>query len=215
MPDDAARSGRGGARRARRTARRRRARSCRDRRAGARHHPRHQRDHRALGRQGRAADHQGVPRRGRDGIEQRYDIYDLFLRFPEPLAPRALRREIGERISRDGEVLCPLDPGEVRRELAVLAAAGVEAVAVCFLHSYRNPAHELAVAELAAREFPALAVSLSAEVVPELREYERATTTLANAFVQPLMDRYIARIEAELRRRGFAGRFYLMQSAGG
>src|SRR5581483_5580790 len=69
--------------------------------------------------------------------------------------------------------------------------------------------------ELAAREFPALAVSLSAEVVPELREYERATTTLANAFVQPLMDRYIARIEAELRRRGFAGRFYLMQSAGG
>jgi 5-oxoprolinase (ATP-hydrolysing)/N-methylhydantoinase A len=149
------------------------------------------------------------------GIEQRYDIYDLFLRFPEPLAPRALRREIGERISRDGEVLCPLDPGEVRRELAVLAAAGVEAVAVCFLHSYRNPAHERAVAELAAREFPALAVSLSAEVVPELREYERATTTLANAFVQPLMDRYIARIEAELRRRGFAGRFYLMQSAGG
>jgi 5-oxoprolinase (ATP-hydrolysing) len=149
------------------------------------------------------------------GIEQRYDIYDLFLRFPEPLAPRALRREIDERMSRDGTVLRPLDMDEVRHEMAWLAAAGVEAIAVCFLHSYRNPAHERAVAALAAREFPGIAVSLSAEVVPELREYERATTTLANAFVQPLMDRYIARIEAELRRRGFAGRFYLMQSAGG
>ncbi len=149
------------------------------------------------------------------GIEQRYDIYDLFLRFPEPLAPRALRREIDERISRDGAVLRPLDPDEVRREIAGLAAAGVEAIAVCFLHAYRNPAHERAVAALAAREFPDIAVSLSAEIVPELREYERATTTLANAFVQRQMDRYIARIEAELRRRGFAGRFYLMQSAGG
>ena len=149
------------------------------------------------------------------GIEQRYDIYDLFLRFPEPLAPRALRREVGERMSRDGEVLRPLDPDEVRREIAALAEAGVEAIAVCFLHAYRNPAHERAVAALAAREFPEIAVSLSAEVVPELREYERATTTLANAFVQPLMDRYLARFEAELRSRGFAGRFYLMQSAGG
>src|SRR6516165_10506762 len=148
------------------------------------------------------------------GTEQRYDIYDLFLRFPEPLAPRALRREIGERMSRDGSVLRPLDPTEVRREIALLAAAGVEAIAVCFLHSYRNPAHERAVAALAAREFPGIAVSLSAEVVPELREYERATTTLANAFVQPLIDRYIGRIETEWRDRGFAGRFWLMQSAG-
>jgi 5-oxoprolinase (ATP-hydrolysing) len=149
------------------------------------------------------------------GIEQRYDIYDLFLRFPEPLAPRALRREIAERMSRDGTVLRPLDPDQARREIAALAEAGVEAIAVCFLHAYRNPAHERAVAALAASEFPEIAVSLSAEVVPELREYERATTTLANAFVQPLMDRYIARFEAELRSRGFAGRFYLMQSAGG
>jgi len=149
------------------------------------------------------------------GIEQRYDIYDLFLRFPEPLAPRASRREIDERMTRDGSVLRPLDADEVRRELGLLAAAGVEAIAVCFLHSYRNPAHERAVAALAASEFPDIAVSLSAEVVPELREYERATTTLANAFVQPLMDRYIGRIETELRDRGFAGRFWLMQSAGG
>ena len=103
--------------------------------------------------------------------------------FPEPLAPRALRREIDERMSRDGAVLRALDVPGVRREIPLLAAAGFEAIAVCFLHSYRNPAHERAVAALAAREFPGIAVSLSAEVVPELREYERATTTLANAFV--------------------------------
>src|SRR5271166_4231482 len=149
------------------------------------------------------------------GIEQRYDIYDLFLEFPEPLVPRALRRGIDERVTRDGTVLRRLDLAQVRAEIAILANAGVEAIAVSFLHSYRNPAHEQAVAELAAREFPEIAVSLSAAVVPELREYERTTTTVANAFVQPLMDRYIAQIEAELRRRGFAGRFYLMQSAGG
>jgi 5-oxoprolinase (ATP-hydrolysing)/N-methylhydantoinase A len=149
------------------------------------------------------------------GIEQRYDIYDLFLEFPEPLAPRALRREINERITRDGGVLRPLDLDQVRREVEALARAGVEAIAVSFLHSYRNPAHEQAVAELAAREFPEIAVSLSAEVVPELREYERTTTTIANAFVRPLMERYIAQFERELRRRGFVGRFYLMQSAGG
>ena len=149
------------------------------------------------------------------GIEQRYDIYDLFLEFPEPLVPRALRHGIDERVTRDGTVLRRLDLAQVRAEIAILANAGVEAIAVSFLHSYRNPAHEQAVAELAAREFPEIAVSLSAAVVPELREYERTTTTVANAFVQPLMDRYIAQIEAELRRRGFAGRFYLMQSAGG
>ena len=149
------------------------------------------------------------------GKEQRYDIYDLFLQFPEPLVSRALRREIDERITRDGSVIRSLDLDEVRVEIEELARAGVEAIAVSFLHSYRNPSHERAVAELAAREFPEISVSLSAEVVPELREYERITTTVANAFVQPLMDRYIAQLETELRKRGFAGRFYLMQSAGG
>ncbi len=149
------------------------------------------------------------------GTEQRYDIYDLFLRFPEPLVGRALRREVAERITRDGLVLTPLDLDQVRAELRALVAAGVEAVAVCFLHSYRNPVHERAVGDLIAAEFPHLVASLSSEVVPELREYERGTTTVANAFVQPLMDRYVRRLEAELARRGFAGRFSLMQSAGG
>ncbi len=149
------------------------------------------------------------------GIEQRYDIYDLFLRFPEPLAPRELRREIDERVSRDGDVVTPIDLGQVRREVADLVGRGAEALAVCFLHAYRNPAHERAVRELVAREFPSLAVSLSAEVVPEIREYERASTTAANAYVQPLVARYVARLEAALRARGHRGRFYLMQSSGG
>ena len=149
------------------------------------------------------------------GIEQRYDIYDLFLQFPEPLAPRDLRREIDERTTRDGVIITPIDLDQVRREVADLVTRGVEALAVCFLHSYKNPAHERAVKDLLRREFPEVAVSLSCEVVPELREYERGTTTTANAYVQPLMDRYIARLEDALAERGFGGRFALMQSSGG
>jgi N-methylhydantoinase A/oxoprolinase/acetone carboxylase beta subunit/N-methylhydantoinase B/oxoprolinase/acetone carboxylase alpha subunit len=149
------------------------------------------------------------------GTEQRYDIYDLFLRFPDPLVPRAFRREVDERLDRDGRVVMPIDLGQVRHEVAELARSGAEALAVCFLHAYRNPAHERAVADLVRREFPALAVSLSSEVVPELREYERCATTAANAYVQPLMGRYVAKLEAALAERGFAGRFYLIQSSGG
>src|SRR5215831_12578325 len=107
------------------------------------------------------------------GIEQRYDIYDLFLKFPAPLASRAFRREIDERMSRDGRVVCPLDLDQARREVTDLVGRGVDAIAVCFLHSYKNAAHERAVGELIAREFPGVSVSLSSEVVPELREYER------------------------------------------
>lgn len=149
------------------------------------------------------------------GKEQRYDIYDLFLQFPEPLVPRPWRIEVDERMDRDGVPLRPVDLCEVRAAVRGLEAEGVEAIAVCFLHAYRNPAHERAVADLLRAEFPHLAVSISSEVVPEIREYERTSTTVANAYVQPLMDRYLARLESELRKRGFAGRFYLMQSSGG
>ena len=91
----------------------------------------------------------------------------------------------------------------------------MEAIAICFLHAYKNPAHERAAGTSIQREFPSLAVSLSSEVVPELREYERGTTTTANAYVQPLMDRYVARLDQALAERGFRGRFHLMQSSGG
>jgi len=149
------------------------------------------------------------------GTEQRYDIYDLFLQFPEPLVPRRRRLEIPERMDAQGRVVIPLDLAAVRAAARRLVDAGVEAIAVCFLHAYRNPDHERAVAALLRREFPELFVSLSCEVVAELREYQRAVTTCANAYVQPLMGRYLARLERELAARGFRGRLNLMHSAGG
>ncbi|MBG6118467.1 5-oxoprolinase (ATP-hydrolyzing)/N-methylhydantoinase A [Sphingobium sp. JAI105] len=149
------------------------------------------------------------------GREQRYDIYDLFLEFPDPMVSRDLRREIDERINRDGYVVQGLDTEAVRKQLRELINEGVEAVAVCFLNSYRNPAHEQAVGQIVQAEFPELAVSLSSEVVAEISEYERSVTTCANAYVQPLMDRYLQKLERELSARNFRGILYLMHSAGG
>ena len=149
------------------------------------------------------------------GTEQRYDIYDLFLRFPEPFVPRARRVGVPERVDRDGTVVTPLDLDAVRAALRQFVTEGVEAVAVCFLHSYRSPEHERRVGDLARAEFPSLKVSLSHEVVAELWEYQRCVTTCANAYVQPLMDRYLARLERELQARGFRGALRLMHSAGG
>ena len=149
------------------------------------------------------------------GTEQRYDIHDIFLKFPAPLVPRVLRFEISERLAQDGTVVTPIDPDEVRRALAAAVRAGARAVAVSFLHAYRNDAHEQIVAGIAAREFPCLAVSLSGEVCGEIREYERTTTTTANAYVQPLVRPYLQDVERALAARGFTGRFALMQSSGG
>ena len=149
------------------------------------------------------------------GKEQRYDIYDLFLQFPPPLVPRRWRVEIDERVSRDGEVLVPLDPLQVRATVRRLEAQGVQALAVSLLHAYKNPVHEQAALAAVREECPDLSVSLSSDVVPEIREWERTCTTVCNAYVQPLVDRYLSRLEAALLARGFAGRFYLMQSSGG
>jgi len=149
------------------------------------------------------------------GTEQRYDIYDLFLQYPEPLVPRRRRLEVPERMDRDGNIVVPLDLDVVRAAATALAAEGVEAIAVCFLHAYRNPAHERAAGEAIRAALPEVAVSLSSDVVSELWEYQRLVTTCANAFVQPLMDRYVRRLERELWQRGFRGRLTLMHSAGG
>jgi 5-oxoprolinase (ATP-hydrolysing) len=149
------------------------------------------------------------------GTEQRYDIHDLFLEFPEPLVPRGRRREVVERVSRDGDVVVPLNLNQARAEIGRLVEAGVESIAVCLLHSYKNPAHETALGQLIAAEHPGLAVSLSCAVQPELREYDRVSTTIANAYVQPLMARYVRRMVRALDERGFCGRFQLMHSSGG
>jgi len=148
------------------------------------------------------------------GREQRYDIYDLFLPYPEPAAPRRWRVEVRERITRDGDVRVPLDLDGLRTQVSRLVAQGVEAIAVCFLHAYKNPAHERAAKALIEAEFPDIAVSISSEVSPEIREYERATTTALNAYVQPLLARYLAHLETALAAGGFAGQFLLMLSSG-
>jgi len=149
------------------------------------------------------------------GAEQRYDIYDLFVAFPEPLAPRNLRLEVDERIDARGHVVEALDEASVERAARALAGAGCTAIAVSFLHAYANPAHERAAAAIIRRLFPAIAVSLSSEVVAEMGEYQRTVTTCANAYVQPLMATYLEKLETDLRRRGFAGDLRLMHSAGG
>jgi 5-oxoprolinase (ATP-hydrolysing) len=148
------------------------------------------------------------------GKEQRYDIYDLFLQYPDPLVPRRWRLEVAERITRDGEIRVPLDPAAVRRQIAALAAHGVESIAVTFLHAYKNPIHERQVKDLITAEFPEIAVSISSEVSPEIREFERTSTTVVNAYVLPLVGRYIRQIESALIEEGFGGRFLLMLSPG-
>ena len=149
------------------------------------------------------------------GHEQRYDIYDLFLRYPEPLVERRWRLEVEERMDRNGNPLRPPNLDAVRAQVRGIAEAGIQSVAICLLHSYLNPAHERMVAEVIRQEVPGMRVSASHEVVPEIREFERTSTTVANAYVQPLVDRYLGRLEGELKARGFRGRFYLMQSSGG
>src|SRR5580692_11599685 len=138
------------------------------------------------------------------GRETRYDLYDLFLDPPPTLVPRHRRLEIPERVSADGELLLTLD------EAAVACAArqlvdqdGCEALAIAFMHSYRAPAHEQRAGELIRELYPHLPLSLSAEVAAEIREFERTSTACANAYVQPLMRRYLDQLERSLSEIGF------------
>ncbi|MBI2371050.1 MAG: hydantoinase/oxoprolinase family protein [Deltaproteobacteria bacterium] len=149
------------------------------------------------------------------GREKRYDIYDIFLEMPRPLVPRRLRFEVSERLLPDGTVETPLDEDEARRVIARLRAQGVAAVAVCFLHAFRNPAHEQRMRALLQEQFPEAFLSLSTEVVPEIREYERTSTTVANAYVQPVMRQYLSRLRSGLGERGFGGSLFVMLSSGG
>lgn len=149
------------------------------------------------------------------GTESRYDQYELALVRPKPLVERPLRFTLKERMDARGNALLALDEADVIAVAAQLKARGVESVAVCFLHAYANPAHELRVAALLAEHLPTATVSLSHEVSPEIREYERTSTTIANAYVQPLMSGYLKRLEVTLAERGFTGFLCLMTSGGG
>ena len=145
------------------------------------------------------------------GLGERYDMYDLFLPFPAPLVERRLRLGVPGRIGPDGTELVPLDEAAVLAALADLDAEGIEAVAICFIHAHANPGHERRAAELAREHFPHLAVSISSEIAGQLGEYERFSTTVANAYVQPLFDRYLGEIDEWLSH----GRLLLMGSNGG
>ncbi len=146
---------------------------------------------------------------------KRYDLYDPAFEMPEPLVPRYLRKEVVERLAYDGSVVEPLDEAQARDVVRELMAEGVEAIAVCFLHSFRNPAHELAMKAIIQGEAPDVSVSLSVEVVPEIREYPRTSTTVANAYAEPLMRRYMLALDQKLRGEGFRGNLYVMLSSGG
>lgn len=148
------------------------------------------------------------------GRESRYDYYDLQLELPEPLVPRPLRRGVIERVDRDGTIVTPLDRASLAREVDALLAAGVESIAISYLHSYRNAAHERQTAAHIARVAPQVSVSCSCEVSPEIREFERTSTTVINAYLQPIVERYLRRLDGRLAERGFWGSFQLMLSSG-
>jgi len=147
--------------------------------------------------------------------EHRFEQYDIYMERPEPLVSRDLRFGVPERVAADGAVLLALDEKAVRAVAADLRKEKVEAVAVCFLHSFTNEAHERRTGAILAEELPGVAISLSCEVCPEIREYERTSTTIANAYVLPRMAGYLGQLEADLKREGIAGPLLLMMSSGG
>jgi N-methylhydantoinase A len=149
------------------------------------------------------------------GRERKYELYDLFLEIPPPLVPRPWRREVPERLAPDGSVEIPLDIAAVLREVEGLVADGVRSLAICFLHAYANPAHERAASAAIAQRFPDLSLSLSSDIAPEMREYPRMVTSVANAYVRPIAETYLDRLEAALRDAGIPGSLFLMLSNGG
>ncbi|MDP6345011.1 MAG: hydantoinase/oxoprolinase family protein, partial [Alphaproteobacteria bacterium] len=149
------------------------------------------------------------------GRERKYDLYDLAARKPAPLIPRDLRREVPERLNADGSVHRSLDEAALGAVAEALAAEGVTSIAVVFLHAYRDGRHERRAAELLALAWPDLAISLSSDVAPEIREFERASTTAANAFVKPLAETYLDALGDRLAARGVAAPLLLMLSSGG
>lgn len=147
--------------------------------------------------------------------EVRYDLYDLFIQMPKPIVPRRLRFGVPERTLADGSIRTLLDENELRAAARELRDAKVEAVAVVFLHSYRNSAHEVRAGEILAEELPGVVVSLSHQVYPEPKEYERTSTTVLDAYVKRTMESYLDKLSDGLRERGFQRKLFMMLSNGG
>ncbi len=149
-------------------------------------------------------------------MERRYDLFDLRLQFAKPVVPRALRAELNERILFDGTVETEIDETEIEVAVAKLVKNhDIQALAICFLHSYLDPRHEERARAVVKAKFPSLRVTTSSEVLPFMREYERWTTTTINAYVQPLTDLYLENLESGLEKLGFIGRLLIMTSSGG
>lgn len=149
------------------------------------------------------------------GYESRYDQYDVMIEKPVPLVPRVQRLTVPERVDVRGRVLRPLDEDAVKALVPKIEALGAQSVAVGFLHAYANPAHEQKVRDLLQAALPGLSISLSSEVCPEVREYERLTTTTANAYIRPIMDSYLGRMRRRLDDFGCRCPVLLMTSGGG
>lgn len=147
--------------------------------------------------------------------EKRYDTYDIFAVYPEPLVPRPLRLEVDERIASDGRILKKLDPEEAKRVLNQLIDMGIESLAVCLINSFEQPAHELMIKDIVLKEAPDLSLSISYEVLPQIREFERTSTTVTNAYVKPLTGSYLARLSNRLESLGSTGKLFIMLSSGG
>lgn len=149
------------------------------------------------------------------GREKRYQVYDLQITKPDPLIDRSWIWEIDERVLADGSVRDPLDEVSARTAIREISERGVTSLAVCFLHSYLNPEHERRFAELVAEEAPHMVVSLSSEVSPQFREYERTSTTVVNAYLITAVSEYLRTMVGQLAARGYGGRLFIMQSGGG
>jgi len=149
------------------------------------------------------------------GNESRYDQYDLNIVLPQPLVPRHLRLPVPVRLDNEGKVLRPLDEAALRALIPTLKREKVEAIAIGFLHAFVNPVHERRAAEILAAELPDIPISLSSDISPEMREWERFSTTAANAYVQPMMESYLRRLEAGFRTLGATAPIFLMLSGGG
>jgi len=147
--------------------------------------------------------------------EKRYDLYDLDIELPPPLVPRRDRLGVTERVSNSGAVLTPLDERELVNAVELLKSSGIESVAVCFLHSYRDPVHEKRAAAIIRERFPEFQVSVSSEVVPEIREYERFSTTVANAYALPLAAKYLNSLARRLEQIDYKREILVMLSHGG
>src|SRR2546421_12563726 len=149
----------------------------------------------------------------REGLKD--DRYNLRMPPPAPLVPRARRLGVRERMRFDGTVAIPLGRRSLAASLAKLARERIDSVAVCYLHAYRNPKHEVETGPAAARRLPHAYVSLSSAVLPQIKEYERVWTTVVNAYVGPVLARYLERLATGLRARGYRGDVLIMQSHGG